>query len=62
MAASERTSSVLDFNRLLQQSRQLNAEISGSRNIPMLYRGLEQIEAATNRLAARVGILSNELR
>lgn len=52
----------LDFTRLLHQSQQLNAKISGSRNIPTIYRGLEQLEAFSNKLAAKTGIISGELK
>lgn len=52
----------LDFTRLLHQSQQLNAKVSGSRNIPTIYRGLEQLEAFSTKLAAKAGIVSGELK
>lgn len=52
----------LDFSRLLHQSQQLNAKVSGSRNILTIYRGLEQLEAFSNKLAAKAGIISGELK
>ncbi len=52
----------LDFSRLLHQSQQLNAKVSGNRNIPTIYRGLEQLEAFSTKLAAKTGIISGELK
>lgn len=54
------TQNEFDFSRLLHQSQQLNAKISGSRNIPTIYRGLEQLEAFSSKLAAKTGILGND--
>lgn len=51
-----------DFTRLLHQSQQLNAKISGNRNIPTIYRGLEQLEAFSSKLAAKTGIVANEVK
>jgi len=51
-----------DFTRLLHQSQQLNAKISGSRNIPTIYRGLEQLEAFSSKLAVKAGIVANEVK
>lgn len=48
-----------DFSRLLHQSQQLSAKISGSRNIPSIYRGLEQLEAFSAKLAAKAGIYND---
>lgn len=48
-----------DLNRLLHQSQQLSAKISGTRNIPFIYRGLEQIEAFSSKLAAKTGSISS---
>ena len=56
------TENDFDFTRLLHQSQQLNAKISGSRNIPTIYRGLEQLEAFSSKLAAKAGILSSEVK
>jgi hypothetical protein len=56
------TQSEYDFNRLLHQSQQLNAKISGSRNIPTIYRGLEQLEAFSSKLAAKTGIISSDTK
>lgn len=51
-----------DFTRLLHQSQQLNAKISGSRNIPTIYRGLEQLEAFSTKLAVKAGIIANDVK
>lgn len=51
-----------DFTRLLHQSQQLNAKISGNRTIPTIYRGLEQIEAYASKLSAKTGILSSQIK
>lgn len=51
-----------DFTRLLHQSQQLNAKISGNRNIPSIYRGLEQLEAFSSKLAAKAGIQSTDVK
>jgi hypothetical protein len=56
------TENEYDFTRLLHQSQQLNAKISGSRNIPIIYRGLEQLEAFSSKLAAKAGIIANEVK
>lgn len=56
------TQSEYDFNRLLHQSQQLNAKISGSRTIPTIYRGLEQLEAFSSKLAAKTGIISSDTK
>lgn len=50
------TQNDFDFSRLLHQSQQLSAKISGNRNIPSIYRGLEQLEAFSAKLAAKAGI------
>lgn len=51
-----------DFTRLLHQSQQLNAKISGNRNIPTIYRGLEQLEAFASKLSVKAGIQSDEVK
>lgn len=52
----------LDLTRLLHQSQQLSAKITGASNIPVILRGFEQIEAFSSALAASSGALSNESR
>ena len=61
-STSNSSSSSFDFARILQQSNELNARISGSRNIPMMYRGLEQVEASLTKLSAKAGIFATELK
>jgi len=56
MATSPECSPTANFCHLLQQSRQLTAKISGNNSTPSIFRGLEQIESATAKLAAKVGI------
>ena len=56
------TQNDLDFTQLLHQSQQLNAKISGNRNIPTIYRGLEQLEAFSTKLSSKAGIISGELK
>lgn len=56
------TQSENDFTRLLHQSQQLCAKISGTRSIPIIYRGLEQLEAFSAKLVAKAGLMSNEVR
>lgn len=51
-----------DFTRLLHQSQQLCAKISGTRSIPTIYRGLEQLEAFSSKLIAKTGLMSTEVR
>lgn len=62
------TSPVMDFGRLLQESRQLNARIRAGGHdsvfMPQLQRGLEQIEALSTQLvvkAARYGTAAGGL-
>jgi hypothetical protein len=50
--------STKSLNQLLQQSRQLNARISGSHPTSTVLRGIEQIETAAAKLAAKVGSFS----
>ena len=56
------TDSDFDFTRLLHKSQQLSAKISGSRSIPTIYRGLEQLEVFSSKLAAKAGILDNDVK
>lgn len=56
------TQNEFDFSRLLHQSQQLAAKISGNRNIPPIYRGLEQLEAFSAKLAAKAGIYNDGVR
>ena len=51
-----------DFTRLLHQSQQLCAKIYGTRSIPTIYRGLEQLEAFSSKLIAKTGLMSTEVR
>lgn len=52
----------LDFTRLLHQSQQLSAKVTGSNNIPIIFRGFEQIEAFSTNLATSTGALAMEAR
>jgi len=56
------TQNDFDFSRLLHQSQQLAAKVSGSRNIPPIYRGLEQLEAFSAKLAAKAGIYNEGVK
>ena len=52
----------LDLTRLLHQSQQLSAKVTGNNNIPIIFRGFEQIEAFATKLAASTGALTIEAR
>lgn len=55
---------VVDFSRLVQESRQLNARIRSAGHsssfIPSLQRGLAQVEELSSRLAAKVAAYSSQ--
>ncbi len=62
MAQMTRPAEDLDLTCLLHQSQQLSAKVTGSNNIPVIFRGFEQIEAFAARLAASTGALATEAR
>lgn len=49
-----------DLTRLLHQSQQLSAKITGCNSIPVIFRGFEQIESFSTQLAAKVGVNSSD--
>lgn len=48
------------LSQLLQQSQQLAAKISGNNSTPSIFRGLEQLDAAAAKLAAKVGVVGQQ--
>lgn len=56
------SSAELDLTRLLHQSQKLSAKVTGDNSIPLVFRGFEQIEALSAKLAVSTGAVNNENR